>query len=81
MFSAQIQYIAIPAIFLASQFAWAGQFVVELEKPLTYLAEDAKVTVDHSFDSGEDSYAVLSANDQASLEQFLTQNNVTAEKI
>lgn len=70
---------------LVSQAAEAGQFVVELNKPLSLEATDGSnhydVVVDESLSAGVDSYAVLTTADEATLQAFLDAFDVKPEKV
>jgi len=63
----------------------AGQFVVELDQPLSQNPDEPmkadNVALEHSFSAGVDSYAVFSADDEESLTAFLQKREVYAEKI
>lgn len=65
--------------------AEAGQFVVELNTPLSVEAKDGSsqydVTVDETLSAGVDSYAVLTAADEAVLQTFLDAFGVFPEKV
>ncbi len=65
--------------------SFAGQFVVELEKPIVPVDPDLLanmgVTMDESFSAGADSYAVFSAADQSSLMEFLKKSEIQPEKL
>ncbi len=76
-FFAALAMMATPAL--------AGQFVVELDQPLTSpsdaLTSKYSVSVDETLSAGADSYAVFSAGDQEKLEAFLGEASVNADKI
>ncbi|UWR05209.1 DUF4242 domain-containing protein (plasmid) [Ruegeria conchae] len=70
---------------LVSQAAEAGQFVVELNKPLSVEATAGSshydVAVDETLSAGVDSYAVLTAADEAALQTFLKAFGILPEKV
>lgn len=79
-------FVTLSAVSLfVSQSAQAGQFVVELNRPLGVEAADGSsrfdVAVDETLSAGEHSYAVLTAADEETLQRFLDAFDVLPEKV
>jgi hypothetical protein len=70
---------------LAAQPVVAGQFVVELGSPLepppAVLMSDHGVSIDETLSAGADSYAVFSASNAETLQEFLNAAEIRPDKI
>ncbi len=73
------------SIIMMTAPAIAGQFVIELDEPLTHpspeLLNQHGVSLDETLSAGADSYAVFSAENLGALESFFSDASVQAEKI
>ena len=73
------------AALLAAQTAIAGQFVVELDEPLTKppseLMANHDVSLSETLSAGSDSYAVFTAEDADALQSFFEDASIRPEKI
>lgn len=73
------------ASLIISQSADAGQFVVELNKPLSRQEMNQSISydvvVDETLSAGADSYAIVTAADEATVQAFLSAHGIEAEKV
>lgn len=76
--------VAAASLFM-SQTADGGQFVIELSKPLSLTevetSRDNDVVVDETLSAGVDSYAVMTAEDEATLQEFLNAHGIVPDKV
>lgn len=77
--------VTAAVIMIATSPALAGQFVVELDRPLNSQSvasmTDNGITLEETFAAGVDSYAVFTAANTEALENFLEAMSIKPEKI
>ena len=77
--------IVAAAVVVASVPAFAGQFVVELDRPIDAQSvakmTDNGITLEETLAAGTDSYAVFKASNAESLNAFLEALSIKPEKI
>lgn len=73
------------ALLLFAQVAAAGQYVLELKVPLDTetisQSDSANVVVNETLSADAESYAVVTATDEAALQEFLENYGLTPEKV